>query len=240
MITKGRSRRGSPNGRQGLIRLAQLLRLDEWPSEGRTLGEILKSLFDPAEWAELTEHTGELQPRSLNNVPRSAIIPGYPSSSPRYGELAEEIRVFLEAWNSGQLVAKGRRGDLLTAPIEIPPPSVGYDIEVADFTRSVICDPTNRKQNIYDLRFFLPNTELKFESAIERNATSQWVIAEALRMKAGGEIDESAKITTFAKELAHRMEAARDNGDKSVKPVSWRHIKNSLRAWGLWPITSIK
>jgi hypothetical protein len=240
MITKGHSRRGSPNGRQGLIRLAQLLRLDEWPSEGRTLGEILKSIWDPAEWAELTEHTGELQPRSLNDVPRMAIIPVYPSSSPQYGKLAEETRVFLEAWNSGQLVAKGRRGDLLTAPVEIPPPSVGYDIEVVDFTRSVIRDPTYPKKVIYDLRFFLPNTESKFESAIERNATSRWAIAEALRMKAVGEIDESIKITAFAKELANRMEAARDNGDKSVKPVRWRHIKNSLRDWGLWPITSIK
>jgi hypothetical protein len=192
------------------------------------------------EWAQLTEHTGELQPRFLNDTPRMAIIPVYPPSSPRYGELDDEIRVFLEAWNSGQLVAKGRRGDLLRAPEEIPPPSVGYDIEVTNFTRSVICDPTNLKQNIYDLRFFLPNTETKFESATRRNATSKWVAAEALRMKAVGEINDSIKITAFAKELANRMELARNNGDKSVNPVSWRHIKNSLGDWGLWPITSIK
>jgi hypothetical protein len=219
--------------------LAQLLRLDEWPSEGRTLGEILKSIIEPAEWAELTERTGELHPRYLNNT-RLVVIPVYPSSSPAYGQLAEEYRVFLEAWNSGQLVAKGRRGDLLKAPEVIPPPSVGYDIEVWDFTRSVIRDPTYPKKVIYNLRFLLSDTESKSESAIERTATSRWVIAEALRMKAVGEIDESIKITAFAKELANRMEAARDNGDKSVKPVNWRHIKNSLRDWGLWPITSIK
>jgi hypothetical protein len=118
------------------------LSLDPWPSEGRTLGEILEPLLGASEWSILTRQTGELQPRFLNNMGKWAVIPVYPSSPPQYRELAEEIRLFLEAWNSGQLIAKGRRGDLLVAPVEISPPSVGYDIEVADFARSVIRDPT--------------------------------------------------------------------------------------------------
>jgi hypothetical protein len=162
-----------------------------------------------------------------------AVIPVYPSSSPQYHELSEEIRLFLEIWNSGQLIAKGRRGDLLEAPVEIPPPSVGYDIEVVDFTRSVIRDPTNPGKKIYDLRFFLANTEPQY-------ATSKWVTAEVRRMKAASEIDKGIKITAFAKELADRMEAASDDGNKSVKPVTWLHIKNMLPEWGLWPIESIK
>ena len=155
----------------------------------------------------------------------------YPSSSPRYEELSVEYRVFLEAWNSGELVAKGRRGDLLTAPVEIPPPSVGYDIEVADFTRSVILDPTNPKNAIYDLRFFVPHAEPKLENASDKSATSKWVAAEARRMKAAGEISEGIRITAFARKLAEKIEIARDEHDISLKPVSWRHIKNSLRDW---------
>ena len=146
----------------------------------------------------------------------------------------------MNLWNSGKLIAKGRRGDLLTAPVEISPPSVGYDIEVADFTRSVIRDPTYPERKIYDLRFFRPNPEPKFESATDRNGTSSWITAEAQRMKAAGEIDNGVRITTFAQTLADRMQAACNNGDKSVKPVGWRHIRNMLLPWGLWPIESIK
>jgi hypothetical protein len=164
----------------------------------------------------------------------------YPPSSPQYRELAEGIRLFLEAWNSGQLTAKGRRGDLLVALVEISPPSVGYDIEVADFTRSVIRDPTYPERKIYDLRFFRPDNEPKSESATERNGTSKWITAEAQRMKAAGEIGDNIKITTLAKKLAGRMQAASNSGDKSVKPVSWQHIKNMLPRWGLWPIGSTK
>jgi hypothetical protein len=211
---------------------------EPWPSEGRTLREILEPVLSPAEWSELAEHTGELQPRFLNNMGKWAIIPVYPSSSPQYGELAAEIRLFLEMWNSGQLIAKGRRGDLLTTPVDIPPPSVGYDIEVADFTRSVIRDPTNPEKKIYDLRFFVANTEPKFEIATK--ATSKFVTEEARRMKAAGEIDKKIKITAFAKELANRMKVAHNRGDQSIKPVGYLYIKNMLRQWGLWPIEAIK
>jgi hypothetical protein len=216
------------------------LLLDPWPSDGRTLGEILEPLLGAAEWSILVRQTGELPPAFLNNMGKWAIIPAYPPSSPQYRELAEEIRLFLEAWNSGQLIAKGRRGDLLVAPVEISPPSVGYDIEVANFTRSVIRDPTYPERKIYDLRFFRPDKEPKNENATERNGTPKWITAETQRMMAAGEIDDSIRITTLAKKLADRMQAAANNDDKSVKPVGWQHIKNMLPLWGLWPIESIK
>jgi hypothetical protein len=212
------------------------LSLDQWPPEGRTLGEILEPLIDPAEWSKLIEHTGELQPRYLNTMGRPVVIPVYPPSSPHHRELAEEIRLFLEIWISGKLIARGRRGDLLTGPTEIPPPSVGYDIVVEDFTRSVIGDPTDPKKAIYDLRFFRSYTEHGFKSGTESIATSQWVTQEVLQMKARGEINEDIRITDLAKELEKRMRAA---GDK-VKPVGFKHIKNMLPTWGLWPINSIE
>ena len=214
------------------------LSLDAWPSQGRTLGAILEPLFPSAEWSQLLKQTCELQPTFLNDMGGIAVIPVYPSSSPQYHELSEEIRLFLEIWNSGQLIAKGRRGDLLTTPVDIPPPSVGYDIEVADFTRSVIRDPTNPEKKIYDLRFFVANTEPKFEIATK--ATSKFVTEEARRMKAAGEIDKKIKITAFAKELANRMKVAHNRGDQSIKPVGYLYIKNMLRQWGLWPIEAIK
>jgi hypothetical protein len=67
--------------------------------------------------------------------------------------------------------------------------------------------------------------------------TAGWVIGEARRMKRVGEIP--TKITCFAKELAHRMDAAAAK-DKSIRPVSWQHIKNNLRGWGCWPASRIE
>ena len=85
---------------------------------------------------------------------------------------------------------------------------------------------------IYDLRFFPRNAEIKSERA-SKIPTITWVTREAKRIKALGEIGQSTSITELAKKLASRMEQ-----DKSVKPVGWRHIKNKLKEWGLWPITS--
>jgi hypothetical protein len=231
------SRRTNTDRGQGVTPLAeddQLLPLDGWPSEGRTLGEILRPLYGPAVWSKLTEHTGELLPPHLNDRGKWAIIPGNRSGTEATNS------PFVNLWNSGQLIAKGRRGDLFADAVEIPPPSIGYDIWVANFTRSVIRDPTYPEKMIFDLRFFARDAESKSENATKRNSTVGWVTAEAQRMKATGEINESTSITDFAKQLADRMSAAPDATGESIKPVGWRHIKNMLPAWGLWPVTSIK
>ena len=210
----------------------QLLPLGAWQSEGRTLGAILQALLRPAAWSDLLEHTGELQTQDLT-VRRWAVIRVHPPFSP-----PEWIKEFLELWNSGQLIAKGRRGDLLAAPVEISPPSVGYDIEVADFTRSVIRDPAYSKKLIYDLRFFSKSKPEMEPRA--KNSTKNWIVTEARRMKAAGEIKANIRITDLAKQPeASLKEAARDV-DKPLKTVTWRHIRNELPAWGLWPIELLK
>jgi hypothetical protein len=229
-----RSQRASPNRRQGLSPSAkgkQLLPLDIWPPEGRTLGAILRELTSPAEWSQLTKHTGELLPPHLNASGKWVIIPANPPDN------QATTHPIVDIWNSGQLIAKGRRGDLLAAPETIPSPSIGYDIWVADFTRSIIRDPTYPDKKIYDLRFFPRNAETKSENAT-KTPTITWVTDEVKRMKAAGELKGSIRITELARNLESRMKTAAQV-DESLKKVGWRYIKNKLRDWNLWPIESI-
>jgi hypothetical protein len=223
-----RAGRNRPQGSNSSAEGQWQLPIDNWPPEGRTLGAIFKQFTSQDEWSELTNHTGELLPPHLNTSGMWAIIPANPPDD------QTTIHPFLKIWNTGRLIAKGRRGDLLAAPEQIPPPSVGYDIWVADFTRSIIRDPTFPDKRIYDLRFFPPNAKTKSVNDA-KNSTAKWVAGEAKRMKALGEIGESTHITELAKMLASRMEQ-----EKSVKAVGWRYIKNQLREWGLWPIASIE
>lgn len=71
------------------------------------------------------------------------------------------------------------------------------------------------------------------------NKTALWIGAEAVRMKKEGEIPDGIGITKFAELLEKRMRVAAKT-DESLHPVGWRHIKNSLRIWGLWPVEFIK
>ena len=72
-----------------------------------------------------------------------------------------------------------------------------------------------------------------------RGDTKTWIAAEARRMKAAGEIPPDIRITDFARELECRMEKAPEK-DRSLRPVGWRHIKNMLPRWGLWPVSCIE
>jgi hypothetical protein len=68
--------------------------------------------------------------------------------------------------------------------------------------------------------------------------TKIWAAEEAKRMKGAGKIPEGIGISDFARELETRMAAAAKTDDP-VRPVTWMHIKNHLREWGLWPINKI-
>jgi hypothetical protein len=205
----------------------QLLSLDQWPPEGRTLGDIVEQLVGPAVLSELTELAADrLSPR-LKTIARWTA----------FDLDSIKCQPLLRAWNSGNLIAMGRRDDPLSAPIKILPPSTVWVARVVDFTHSVIEDPIGQGKEIYDLRFFLPEPQPKAKST--QTASVDWVAAEAKRMKAAGEINEGTSITNFAKLLADRMDKARDT-DKSISPVGWQHIKNMLRPWGLWPIETIE
>jgi hypothetical protein len=95
----------------------------------------------------------------------------------------------------------------------------------------VIEDPVGHGK-IYDLRFFL-------KAEPKSTAGSQnWIVAEVKRLKAAGEVKEGTHITDLAKLLEKRMREAAKT-DNSIRPVGWKHIRNMLRTWGLWPITSI-
>jgi hypothetical protein len=70
-----------------------------------------------------------------------------------------------------------------------------------------------------------------------------WITAEARRMKTAGEIDESIRITHFAKILAATMRKAIQAAapdESRLRSVGSGTIKNRLRGWGLWPISAIK
>jgi hypothetical protein len=69
--------------------------------------------------------------------------------------------------------------------------------------------------------------------------TSEWILNEAVRMKRAGEIPEGISETDFAKLLAPNMHQAAKT-DTSLRPIKWQHIRNNLRSWGAWPISSIK
>jgi hypothetical protein len=77
------------------------------------------------------------------------------------------------------------------------------------------------------------------EAAGSRTATAAWISAEAKRMKDSGEISAEVRITKFARALEKNMRKAAGT-DRSIRPAGWRHIKNMLPAWGLWPISAIK
>jgi hypothetical protein len=62
-----------------------------------------------------------------------------------------------------------------------------------------------------------------------------WVAGEIERMKTAGEI-RGVRITELSKQLHKRMSKAAA-ADKSLRLVGWRHIKNCLPSWGLWPIS---
>lgn len=70
-------------------------------------------------------------------------------------------------------------------------------------------------------------------------ATAVWVANEARRLKQAGKIPANIRISKLARDLADNMRAAADT-DSSIRPVGWRHIKNMLSTWGLWPTSSIK
>jgi hypothetical protein len=211
-----------------LAKADQPLSLDEWPPEGRTLADIVEQLIGPA--AHLIDRfAGENA--VVNWSPDRKTVVSW------YDPLEAIAHPLLQLWNSGTLIAKGRRGDPLKSPIYIPPPSTVWAARVVHLKRSVIQDPAGQGNDIYDLRFFLKPAREPESTA--RGATKRWIVAEAKRLKDTGEIKEGIRITAFAKLLEKRMREAAKS-DNSIGPVRWPHIKNMLPRWGLWPITSIK
>ena len=77
------------------------------------------------------------------------------------------------------------------------------------------------------------------EPAGNQTATAAWLSVAAKTMKDAGEISAEITKSGFARELEEKMRRAA-RVDHSIRPVGWRHIKNMLRVWGLWPISAIR
>ena len=121
-------------------------------------------------------------------------------------------------------------------------------------TRSVRAPPDSPVISgyVWDQRLY--GVELAYEDVVARlpaepdkreetHVSKVWVAAEAKRMKKAGEIPDGISITDLAKELAARMEAAAEAAaatGRSLRAVGWRHIKNKLPDWGLWPVSLIQ
>jgi hypothetical protein len=90
-----------------------------------------------------------------------------------------------------------------------------------------------------DVLALLPGEPSGHEKTDGRSASGRWIAAEASRMKKLGEIAPGIRITDLSGELAHRMKRAAA-ADRSIRPLTANSIRNRLREWGLWPVTSIK
>ena len=206
----------------------QKLSLSSWPPEGRTLGEIVEQMVGPSMWHLLLEITGE-RPAHFNSVHRIPLIADpynrlgiavAPTDAEPYIAAVRACLPLIDFWNA-HLIAKGRRKDPLSAPIEIVPPCTGWQVAITSLERSIIMDPAADGwpgSRIYDLRFF----------SAESATTKVWVTAEARRLKTAGEIRQGINKRDFAKQLAKAGSANYD------------YIRNNLSAWGLWPVESIK
>src|SRR5215831_11135741 len=83
----------------------------------------------------------------------------FPSSTDhRCRQAVDACLPFLDAWNSGTIIAKARAGGPLEPLTDIPPPRAGYTLTVRSLLRSVIIDPTDppNPKRYFDVRFFPP------------------------------------------------------------------------------------
>lgn len=75
------------------------------------------------------------------------------------GQAERALSMLLDKWNSGALIATGRRIDPLADTVRIPPPGLTWRLRIWDAARSVVVDPGTTNKCIFDLRFF-PQTRL--------------------------------------------------------------------------------
>jgi len=100
---------------------------EPWPAEGRRLGEIIERLVGPEPWARLLHWTGEAPGTAPDfwTVFDFCIAHDLTSRDQSYRKAVADCLQLLDAWNSGDLVAKARPGDPFAPLIDIPPPRAG-------------------------------------------------------------------------------------------------------------------
>jgi hypothetical protein len=92
------------------------------------------------------------------------------------------------------------------------------------------------KASLEDLLAQLPEDPGGPEEATARS--KEWIVEEARRLKRAGEISDGIRKSDFAKLIEKRMKEAVRAGTLK-KSVGWQHIRNSIRAWDLWPVSRI-
>jgi hypothetical protein len=83
-----------------------------------------------------------------------------------------------------------------------------------------------------------PITEMTSDFVTVRD----WVVAETRRMKTAGEIGDEIRIGQLAEKLAAAMRKAMQTAasDSKLRAVGAGYIRNKLRDWKLWPVSSIE
>jgi hypothetical protein len=136
-----------------------------WPAEGLSLLDTMARVA-PKAW-----HRYEAAKKAAASVPRHRRLAGggatdYERTLIWTCDDAFKIclAILVAMWDRGELTAKGRRGDPLSAPIDIAPPKRGWRVLVVNATKSTIHDPDSNRRNgrIHDLRF-LPTAPMATE-----------------------------------------------------------------------------
>lgn len=145
----------------------------------------------------------------------------FPSSTDhRCRQVVDACLPFLDAWNAGTIIAKGRVGEPFEPLTDIPPPRAGYTLTIRSLLRSIIVDPTTvsspdpaNMKRCCDVRFFLPKQavttgsgETKLDrfktGAAGRPTAKEIVLAEAKRRIRENEVvPKQGELAAFSKSL---------------------------------------
>jgi hypothetical protein len=180
----------------------------------------------------------------------------FPSNDHRYRQAVDACLPFLDAWNSGTIIAKARGGGPLEPLADIPAPRAGYMLTVRSLLNSVIVDSTTvtstEKRYYFDVRFFPPEQALEpttrpLSSAETENTSpdpfrtgtagrptaKDIVLAEAGRRIADREaVPKQGELTAFSKSLETWWEHKRHTYKPTGPSMTASGIKNVVRA--LW------
>jgi hypothetical protein len=204
------------------------------PAEGRTLSELIERMVSREAWRLLTTFVGDRPPPRVS-YPRSIYLAAkYIEGDNDYTAALRSCLPLIDAWNAGVLIAKGRRGSPLAPLEEIPPPRVGWTMEIASLLQSRIIEPgtlLKDRRSIYDLRFYSASVATlesgKVAVTPKPLPAKKWIEAAANRLKASPDCPKG--ITEAACRLHDEMKAAHKQSE-CKKVLVPRSIENVLRA----------
>jgi hypothetical protein len=221
-----------------------------FPPEGLPVLPTIEKLAGPKIWAEYVKAQHEYRV-AAEPEPGNLVRPDEVEAARRFERFKDLwlgcYKRFLAAWNTGELVASGRRGDPLAPSTLIPSPGTSWPFKIADLERSIIDDPGRAGAKIFDLRFCLrpaapagsavPATgeaTVEGSSSPAKRAMSpvEWLAYKVKEVKCTP--NHPTQSTDIARLLAPKMVAAVKAGECS-KVLAVGTIVNYLRDHKLWP-----